>query len=157
MGRVDRLIDVGRAVDRGHRGVCGLDLLGAAHVDAEREAAKAVGPGPELPLVVLDAVEPEHVAVRQLEDPVCGLARRGLGPAERAEELRHPLDVTASEREEFSCGGTIGVPRKTEPDRAPAASPRDCMIQPDPRVDIRATRSIAQPRLLEPRCKAGDQ
>src|SRR6185369_6265979 len=62
--------------------------------------AEALGARPELALVVLRSVEREHDAVRQLEDAVHGLARRRLGPPERAEELGHPLDVATGERDE---------------------------------------------------------
>jgi hypothetical protein len=53
-----------------------------------------------MPLVVLRAVQRDEDSVRSLEEPVSGLALLVLGPAERPQELGHPLDVGAGQGEE---------------------------------------------------------
>ena len=77
-----------------------IHLLRTREVQLEREATKTVGTRAEVRFVVRGGVESDDDPVRPLEEPVDGLARRILGPAERTQELGHALHVGAGEREE---------------------------------------------------------
>src|SRR5262249_61354314 len=94
MGRVEGLSEQLGARDLAQRSVGAVDLLGAAEVDAEREAAKPVGPRAESRFVVRRVVERDRHAVRALEDTMRRLAARRLRPSERAQEVGHTVDVS---------------------------------------------------------------
>src|SRR4051794_4387118 len=95
-----RLLEQLDPVDPGERLVGRPHLRHRREVDTQREAAEALGDRPEDVLVVGRSVERDGRAVRRLEDRVVLVARRRLGPAERPEDRRHPLNVPAGEGDE---------------------------------------------------------
>src|SRR6478672_12964873 len=103
--RLRRLLEQVDAVDRLQRLVDRLHVGERLEVDSDREATETVRRRAKLRLVVLRVVQAEHDPVRALERPMMLVALGRLGPAEVTEELRHPLDVPARERDQADARG----------------------------------------------------